>query len=99
MDSNQFDIDIPDTIPTYITRRHQKAARRVVSRPGSGVRAPRLSSWMTALVCVALVAGSLTLMSLWPSTLTYVVVPTLLLAATVPFALVRLVHKAGLDQI
>jgi hypothetical protein len=99
MDSDQFDIDIPDTIPTYIQRRHQKSARRAVHRTGRARRAlPTPSGWVSAFVAVVLIAGSFSLMAAWPSTLTYVVIPAALLSATIPFALIRLARRAGLDQ-
>jgi len=103
MDSDQFDIDVPDTIPAYITRRHQKVARRTVARAYASAsalrRRHRMSSFVAVVAVLALIAGVVAMWTIWPSPTTFVVVPTIVLVAGVCGVTFSVVRKAGLDRL
>ena len=101
MGNDQFDVDVPDTIPAYITRRHQRSARRVVVRAArGGLRSAwrrRATTLAAAAAAVALVVGIVMLWVVWPSPTTFVVVPTVVLVAGICTVTLMVVRKAGLD--
>ena len=100
MDSDQFDIEVPDTIPTYITRRHQKAARRVVTRGADRRWQGRdMPTWAWVASAAALIGAIVAMWTVWPSPTTFVVVPTIVLVAAVCVVTVAVIRRTGLDRI
>lgn len=81
------DIQVPDTIPVHITRRHQRRARRTVARAGRSFSvlglnpaALRALIWGTLIVTtIGLTTGVVMLWIAFPSPLSFVGVPSVLL--------------------
>jgi cytochrome b subunit of formate dehydrogenase len=78
------DIEVPDTIPDHITRRHQRGARKTVTRAGQPTfglssRALQLMLWATASIAlVGLTTGVVMLWMTYPSPTTFVGIPAVL---------------------
>jgi len=80
------DIEVPDTIPDHITRRHQRGARRTVTRAaqplatlGLSTEALRNLLWFTVVMgLVGMTTGVVMLWMTYPSPATFVAVPALL---------------------
>jgi fatty acid desaturase len=103
MGNDQFDVDVPDTIPAYITRRHQRSARRAVARSArGGLRAAwrrRATTLAAASAAIGLIVGIVMLWVVWPSPTTFVVVPAVVLVAGICAVTLMVVRKSGLDRI
>lgn len=84
MDSPE--IQVPDTIPDHITRRHQRRARKTVTRAaqpfatfGLSAQALRTLLLITAVIgLVGLATGVVLLWMTYPSPVTFVGVPAVL---------------------
>ncbi|HDH03436.1 MAG TPA: hypothetical protein ENH15_04240 [Actinobacteria bacterium] len=81
------DIEVPDTIPDHITRRHQRGARRTVTKAAEPLVAVGLSTqalrnllWFTVVIgLIAMATGVVMLWMTYPSPATFVAVPAALL--------------------
>lgn len=103
MNSDKFDVEVPDTIPDYVIRRHGRMARRAVARshrvPNRRPVSPRLAVWAGVVAVLALIGAVIAMWTVWPSPTTFVVIPTVILVAGVFGVTVAIVRKTGYDGI
>ncbi len=103
MNSDQFDVQVPDTIPDYVLRRYGRMARRAVARAhrvSSRRRmSPRVTVWAGVVAVLALIGAVIATWTVWPSPTTFVVIPTVLLVAGVFGVTFAVIRKTGLDRI
>lgn len=100
MESDQFDVHVPDTIPVYITRRHERAARRSVERATRITPLPfrfgrRMAIAAGLIAAMALFAGIVMMWVVWPSPFTYVVVPTAVIVTGIAAGAVFMTRRFG----
>lgn len=101
MNSDKFDVQVPDTIPDYVVRRHGRMARRAVARthrvPTRRRVSRRLAVWGGVVAVLALIGAIVATWTLWPSPTTFVVIPTVVLVAAVFGVTYTVARKTGLD--
>lgn len=96
------DIEVPDTIPDHITRRHQRRARKTVIRAGQpafgmSARALQLLLWLTASIAlIGLTTGVVMLWMAYPSPTTFVGIPAVLVLLTYAAGVVAYRNRGSL---
>jgi len=98
------DIEVPDTIPEHITRRHQRRARKKVTRAARqlpslsmSTRALQLLLWLTASIAVVgLTTGVVMLWMTYPSPTTFVGIPAVLVVLVYAVGVVAYRHRGSL---